>query len=899
MERGVSRRGSVMACVDVCDPPALAGGTVSNVRSRAGRCAARLAVVVGACATLGLIGSAPAWALPPSPVITDFAGISGSQGSVTPGPATGTTLGQAYAVAVDANGNVYIADYNDSLIEKVTPDGILSIVAGVQGASAAPTPGQATSSDLDSPQGVAIAPNGDLYIADTYNNMVEKVTPNGTLSVIAGDGDDSTPTPGPATSSPLGEIAGVAVDQAGNVYIADPTNNVVEKVTPGGALSIFAGNPENSGTPTPGPATDTTLDEPEGVAVDASGNVYIADYDNSLVEKVTPSGTLSIFAGISGSWGTPTAGLATDEPLGGPQGVATDPSGDVYIADYSDSVVEKVTPGGMLSVVAGDGSYGAPTYGAVAMGSSVSTPFGIAAEPDGTFFTADGDHFTVDRIGDATPGPTDQPTLTAGDGSAQLSFTPPIDPGTSAIISYEVSLDGGATWQTITTTSGQNGTLTATLTALSDGTTYNVLVSAFNGSGGGTASPQASVTPEAPPANSTPPAITGTPVFGDTLTADPGTWQGTSLTYGYQWMRDGVAILGATNATYVPTSDDTGHALSVRVTAGNDVGSASATSASVAALPPAPSSTSTPAPSSTSTPAPSSTSTPVAVTIAPVPSTGVIVNDHGQVMLTLVCPITPSGCDASGVLTIHLPTPLEAHTANVAGAGGTVLASFSGHEIASGQSTLVAVRLQVAVLRQLQRLGVRRVKVTLSLSNHLSGAPAVNSTQTVYLLVPALPDTVCPSATGQLRGTTLGPVTLGRTRALTRRLLPRYSVYSYHTDNYCMYDGRGIRVGYASTRLLGRANSALVAKGDTVFALSSNRHYSLDGVRPGTRVRTAARHLKLGKVIHSGLNYWYVIAGRRSNGIMKVRHGIILGVGIVNRRLTLTRSAQLQLLRNF
>ncbi len=874
MERGALRRGSVMACVDVCDPPALAGGIVSSVRSRAGRRATRFAVLFGACATFGLIGSAPAWALP---VITDFAGISGSQGSVTPGPATSTTLGQGYGVAVDANGNVYIADYNDSLIEKVTPNGILSIVAGVPGASAAPTPGQATSSALDSPEGVAIAPNGDLYIADTYNSMVEKVTPDGTLSVIAGDGSDSTPTPGLATSSPLGEIAGVAVDQAGNVYIADPTNNVVEKVTPDGTLSIFAGNPGNSGTPTPGPAANTLLDEPDGVAVDASGNVYIADYDNSLVEKVTPSGTLSIFAGISGSWGTPSLGLATDEPLGGPVGVATDPSGDVYIADYSDDLVEKVTPDGMLSVVAGDGSYGAPTYGAAAAGSSVSSPFGIAAEPDGTFFTADGDHFTVDRIGNATPGPTDQPTLTAGDGSAQLSFTPPIDPGTSAIISYEVSLDGGATWQTITTTSGQSGTLTATLTALSDGTTYNVLVRASNGSGGGTASPQESVTPETPPTNSTPPAITGTSVVGDTLTADPGTWQGTSLTYAYQWLRDGVAILGATNATYVPTSDDTGHTLSVRVTASNDVGSASATSASIAAPPPA-------------------TLTPVAVTIAPVPSTGIIVNDHGEVMLTLVCPITPSGCDASGVLTIHLPNPLEAHTTNVAGAG-TVLASFSGRQLASGQSTLVAVRLQPAVLRQLQTLGTRRVKVTLSISNHLDGAPAVNSTQTVYLLIPALASGACSSPTGQLGTTTLGQVTLGRTRG--RQSLPRTGVYNYYTDNYCLYKGAGIRVGYASTRLLGSAHSTTAMKGDAVLAVTANPFYALNGVRPGSGLATAARHLKLGKVIHTGLNDWYVIAGSRSNEILKVRENVIVGVGIANRQLTQTRSAQRRLLSRF
>jgi sugar lactone lactonase YvrE len=869
------------------------GLTVTHVRSRVRRGAARFAVLLGACVTLGLIGSAPAWALPASPVITDFAGISGSRGPVTPGPATSTPLGQGYGVAVDANGNVYIADYNDSVIEKVTPAGILSIVAGVQGSFAAPTPGPATSSALDSPQGVAIAPNGDLYIADTSNNMVEKVTPDGTLSVIAGDGSSSSPTPGPATSSELGYVEGVGVDQAGNVYIADPTNNVIEKVTPGGTLSIYAGTSGNSGTPTPGPATDTTLDEPEGVAVDPSGNIYIADYDNSLVEKVTPSGTLSIFAGTPGSSGTPSPGLATGEPLGGPDGVATDPSGDVYIADYSDSLVEKVTLDGMLSIVAGDGSTSAPTYGAVAVGSSVSSPFGVAAEPDGTFFTADGDYFTVDRIGYATPGPAGQRTLTAGDGTAHMSFTAPIDPGTSAITSYQVSLDGGTTWQTITTTPGAGSTLTATLTALSDGTSYSVLVRAVNTSGGGAASPSGSVTPEAAPSDSTLPAITGTPDVGATLTASTGTWQGTSLIYSYQWLRDGVAISGATGSTYVPTSNDAGHQLSVQVTASNDVGSVSATSATVTV----------PTPS----PAPSTTPPgPVPVTLGAVPPAGVMVNDRGEVMLALVCPSTPAGCDASGVLIIHLPMTLEVRSANVftanaSGAGGTVLASFSGQHIASGHSVLIAVRLRSTVLRRLQTLRIRRVKVTLSISNHLSGHAAVTSTQTVFLLIPPLPRNACPTPTGQLSATTLGPVTLGRTRARTRQLLPDYTARSYYTDNYCLYQTPGIRVGYASTRLLGPASRAhpTATPGEAVLALSANPFYALDGVRPGTRLAAAARRLRLGTVIHSSLNDWYVIPGTKSNAILKVRHDIILEVGIANRQLTRTPTAQRQLLSHF
>jgi hypothetical protein len=293
------------------------------------------------------------------------------------------------------------------------------------------------------------------------------------------------------------------------------------------------------------------------------------------------------------------------------------------------------------------------------------------------------------------------------------------------------------------------------------------------------------------------------------------------------------------------------------------------------------------------------------VTVGMVPPAGITVNDHGVAMISLVCPSTPAGCDASGVLTIHLPALVGQTandvTANVAGADGTVLASFSGEQIASGHSALIAVRLRPAVLRRLQTLRIRRVKVTLSISNHLSGQTTVNSTQTVYLLIPPLPSNACPSPTGQLGATTLGPVTLGATRAETRRLLRRYSTRSYHTDNYCLYDTPGIRVGYASPRLLGTGTTASQAAitGQAVLALTASPFYTLDGVRPGTRLATAARDLTLGKVIRAGRNDWYVIRGAHSNAILKVRHDTILEVGIANRQLTRTRTAQRQLLSSF
>jgi hypothetical protein len=246
-------------------------------------------------------------------------------------------------LAISPNGDLYIADTYNDVVEKVTPSGKLSIVAGLVANPGLPTIGKATRSQLNEPTGLALSAGGDLYIADLFNNLVEKVTPSGKLSVVAGvPGARGAPTAGKATSSELAYPAAVALSPSGDLYIADSDNYVVEKVTPAGKLSIVAGVPGTHAAPTVGRATRSDLEKPTGVAVSASGDLYIADPFNDVVEQVTPAGHLSIVAGVVGDYDLPKPGLATATSVGNPGGVAISAEGDLYIADQGNNVIEKV-----------------------------------------------------------------------------------------------------------------------------------------------------------------------------------------------------------------------------------------------------------------------------------------------------------------------------------------------------------------------------------------------------------------------------------------------------------------------------------------------------------------------------------------------------------------------------
>ncbi len=331
-----------------------------------------------------------------SGIITTVAG-NGSPGfSGDGGPATSASLNGPLGVAIDAAGNLYIADSENNRIRKVS-GGTITTVAGNGVAGFSGDGGPAASASLDLPYGEAVDSAGSLYIADFRNQRIRKLS-GGTITTVAGNGTQGfSGDGGPAASASLNAPAGVAVDGAGNLYIADANNDRIRKVS-GGTITTVAGNGIEGFSGGGGPATSASLTAPLGVAVDFAGSVYIADTSNERIRKVS-DGTITTVAGDGGFQFSGDGGPAKSATLNGSNnvlsgfdygglGVAVDSAGSVYIADFENNRVRKVSSG-TIATVAGNGAFGYSGDGGTATSASVSFPTGAAVDSADNLYIAD------------------------------------------------------------------------------------------------------------------------------------------------------------------------------------------------------------------------------------------------------------------------------------------------------------------------------------------------------------------------------------------------------------------------------------------------------------------------------------------------------------------------------
>lgn len=322
------------------------------------------------------------WSLP---VITLAGG--GASGYLD-GPVDSVVFLGPESIAVHPFGEVFVTDQLIPLVRKIVPGGTVVVVAGSRRGYA---DGAASLARFDTPRGLVLDAEGNLYVADQGNHRIRKITPGGEVSTLAGNGN-------PGFEDGVGEAAGfnhptgLAIDSRGHLYVADAYNHSIRKLSPTGEVSTLAGQSIGFAD---GKGRAAGFNDPVAIALDASGNLYVADRGNHSIRKITPDGEVSTLAGD----GTPgfADGSGEQARFDHPSGIAADKSGNLYIGDSENNRIRRVTPAGVVTTLAGDGTAGFADGPATV--ARFSHPAGVALDPRGEFlFIADKNNRRIRRI---------------------------------------------------------------------------------------------------------------------------------------------------------------------------------------------------------------------------------------------------------------------------------------------------------------------------------------------------------------------------------------------------------------------------------------------------------------------------------------------------------------------
>jgi hypothetical protein len=326
----------------------------------------------------------------PSGLVSTLAGSAQGWDGFADGPGKSALFRQPVDVAVDEAGNVYVADLNNYLTRKVTPTGVVTTLAGLP-SNPGSADGTGNAARFSGPSGVAVDTGGNVYVADTYNHTIRKVTPWGVVTTIAGVAGSFGSADGTGSDARLNHPVGVCVDTAGNVFVADADNHTVRKVTSAGAVTTVAGMAGGWGY-ADGTGSAASFNHPYGVAVDGTGNVYVADSGNNALRKVTPSGVVTTLR--NSGWADGSGTVARFE---GPLGIAVDTTSNVYVAEFGNHTIRKVTPAGEVTTLAGlAGSFGwADGTGSAAR---FNNPYGVAVDGAANVYVADSGNQTIRKV---------------------------------------------------------------------------------------------------------------------------------------------------------------------------------------------------------------------------------------------------------------------------------------------------------------------------------------------------------------------------------------------------------------------------------------------------------------------------------------------------------------------
>lgn len=316
--------------------------------------------------------------------VTTFAGLAGRV-LTADGHGTDARFDAPYSTAVDSNGVVYVADQTAHVIRRIGTDGIVTTFAGLPGVFGIDD-GTADGARFYSPCGVAVDAAGNVYVADTMNSTVRKITPGRVVSTLAGSGRTRGSADGNGAAARFDQPFGIAVDGNGNVYVSDAAANTIRKITPGGVVSTLAGRAATPGS-ADGTGSDARFSVPYAIAVDSTGVLFVVDHGNHAIRRISSEGTVTTLAGTAGSAGY-VDGNGSNARFKFPSGIAAGRDGIVYVADTDNQVIRAIASNGEVTTIGGSAGGTGSTDGA---GSNARflNPKGIAVSADGRLYVAD------------------------------------------------------------------------------------------------------------------------------------------------------------------------------------------------------------------------------------------------------------------------------------------------------------------------------------------------------------------------------------------------------------------------------------------------------------------------------------------------------------------------------
>lgn len=360
-------------------------------------------------------------------VVTTPDGTAGIQGD-TDGTGPAAAFSQPLGIAVDTGGNLYVSDNGNKAIRKITAAGVVTTMAGPSAGGTGGADGTGSAAKFNYPTGIAADAIGNLYVADTVNQAIRKLTSAGVVSTLAGSAGKKGVTDGAGSAARFTYPTGIAVDASGNLYVAEPANyggdfkfirkitstgvvttlafpgskpfgiaadtsgnlyvtdvstEAIWKITSGGVATTLAGGHGVRGS-SDGTGQNASFNMPTGIAVDAGGNLYVTDVNSNTVRKITPAGVVTTIAGVAGSKGS-NDGTASAASFNRPAGIAVDSLGNLYVADFGNNAIRKITPAGVVTTIISDSDVLGTTYGI-----GLDGPVGVAVDPNGNLYVTTG-----------------------------------------------------------------------------------------------------------------------------------------------------------------------------------------------------------------------------------------------------------------------------------------------------------------------------------------------------------------------------------------------------------------------------------------------------------------------------------------------------------------------------